>query len=253
MTDLLLLHGIGLNRRMWRRCLDPLGTRHRVRAVDLLGHGQADSAPEGTTLADLADDVADRLDGPAHVVGFSLGAMVAQRLALEHPALVRSLVLVSSVAARSPIESAAVAERLALAARDFPAAATAAVDRWMSPAWQASEPDLAAELRATLLATDHRSYLRCYRIFATADQELWPRLPDITAPTLAITGADDPGSTPEMTHRLATTIPGARAVIVPGVRHLLPMQAPDTLVQHILSHTTEVDHDLAAPPALHRR
>ncbi|MPY77066.1 MAG: alpha/beta fold hydrolase [Actinophytocola sp.] len=253
MSGLLLLHGIGLNRRMWRRCLDPLGTRHRVRALDLLGHGHAGPAPEGATVADLADDVASRMDGPAHVVGFSLGTMVAQQLALEHPALVRSLVLVSAVVDRSPAESAAVAERLALAERDFAAAADAAVDRWMPPAWQATDPDLAVELRATLLGTDHRSYLRCYRVFATADQVLWPRLPEIAAPTLAITGADDPGSTQEMTHRLADVIPGARAVIVPGVRHLLPMQAPDTLVQHILSHTTEVDHDAAAPQALHRR
>jgi len=248
-TDLLLLHGVGLNRRMWRRCLDPLGARHRVQALDLLGHGQASPAPERTTLADLAADVAGRMAGPAHVAGFSLGAMVAQRLALEHPELVRSLALVSSVAARSPVESAAVAERLALAERDFPAAATAAVERWLPN----GDPDLAAELRSTLLGTDRRSYLACYRVFATADQELWPRLPEITAPTLAITGADDPGSTPEMTRRLAATIHGARAVIVPGVRHLLPMQAPGTLVQHILSHTTEVDHDVAAPSALHRR
>ena len=249
MTDLLLLHGVGLNRRMWRRCLNPLGARHRVHALDLLGHGQASPAPEQTTLADLADDVAGRMSGPAHVVGFSLGAMVAQRLALDHPALVRSLTLVSSVAARSPVESAAVAERLALAERDFPATARAAVERWLPN----GDPELAAELRATLLDADRRSYLACYRVFATADQELWPRLPEITAPTLAITGADDPGSTPEMTHRLAATIRGARAVIVPGVRHLLPMQAPDTFVQHILSHTTEVDHDVAAPSALHRR
>ncbi len=253
MSDLLLLHGIGLNRRMWRRCLGPLGVRHRARALDLLGHGHAGPAPEGATLADLADDVASRMNGPAHVVGFSLGAMVAQQLALEHPALVRSLVLVNAVAGRSPAESAAVDERLTLAERDFGAAANAAVDRWMPSAWRTSEPDLAAELRATLLGTDNRSYLRCYRVFATADQELWPRLPEITVPTLAITGADDFGSTPEMTHRLADAIPGARAVVVPGVRHLLPMQDPDTLVQHILSHTTEVDHDVAAPPALHRR
>lgn len=249
MTDLLLLHGVGLNRRMWRRCLDPLGARHRVRALDLLGHGQASPAPAGTTLADLAAHVVGRMAGPAHVAGFSLGAMVAQRLALEHPELVRSLTLVSSVAGRSPAESAAVAERLTLAERDFPAAASAAVERWLPD----GDPELAAELRSTLLGTDRRSYLACYRVFASADQELWPRLPEITAPTLAITGADDPGSTPEMTHRLAMAIPGARAVLVPGVRHLLPMQAPGTLVQHILSHTTEVEHDVAAPSALHRR
>lgn len=253
MSELVLLHGVGLDHRMWHRCLRPLRTRHRVRALDLLGHGSSAPAPAGAELADLAADVADRLTEPAHLVGFSLGALVAQQVALDHPALVRSLVLVSPVAARGPAESAAVAQRLAVAERDFPAAASAALDRWMPSRWQAREPDLARELRATLLGNDQDSYLTCYRIFSTADQALWPRLPEITAPTLAITGAQDSGSTPEMAHRLAGAIPGARAVVVPGVRHLLPLQDPHTLAEHILAHTQEVDHGVTTSQPLHRR
>lgn len=253
MTELVLLHGVGLDQRMWHRCVRPLRARHQVRTVDLLGHGGSAPAPAGAELADLAGDVADRLNEPAHLVGFSLGALVAQQVALDHPGLVRSLVLVSSVAARGPAESAAVAERLAVAQRDFPAAVAAALDRWMPAEWQAREPELARDLRTTLLGNDHRSYLTCYRIFGTADQTLWPRLPEITAPTLAITGAQDPGSTPEMTHRLAGAIPRARAVVVPGARHLLPLQDPHTLVEHILAHTQEVDHGVTTPQPLHRR
>lgn len=253
MTALSLLHGVGLDRHLWDRCVQPLGTRHRVSTPDLLGHGAAGFAPSGTTLAGLADDIAGGLSEPAHLVGFSLGALVAQQVTLDHPALVRSLVLVSSVADRGPRESAAVAERYALAERDYPAAVAGAIERWMPAGWQAAEPDLAARLRSTLLANDRDSYHTCYRIFASADRELWPRLPQISVPTLAITGELDPGSTPEMTRRLAAVIPQARAVVVPGIRHLVPLQAPELLVEHILTHTTEVDHGLTAPPALHRR
>lgn len=253
MSDLVLFHGVGLDRNMWQRCVSPLAARHQVRTLDLLGHGDAAPAPSGTTLAELAKDAARRLQGPAHIVGFSLGAMVAQQVAIEHPELVRSLVLVSSVAVRTPLESADVAERMELADRDFPAAVDATLERWMPESWRDSEPDLVHDLRRTLLGNDHDSYLRCYRVFATADQHLWQRLPEITAPTLAVTGSDDPGSTPEMTHRLAEAIPHARAVVIPRVRHLLPLQAPGQLTDHILTHTTEVDHDIAPAQALHQR
>jgi len=242
---ILLLHGVGLDRRMWSRCRLP-----GALALDLRGHGSAAPAPPDITLAHLSADVADRLAGPAHVVGFSLGALVAQQLAVTRPELVRSLTLVSSVADRSAEQSAAVAGRLAAAERDFPATVDTAIDRWMSLRWRAEEPDLADQLRATMLGNDRQSYLACYRVFGTADAQLWPALPRIEAPTLAITGAEDPGSTPEMTRKLAEAIPTACAVVVPGARHLLPLEQPARLTDEILALTTEVEHGTTRP--LHR-
>ncbi|MFI0776795.1 alpha/beta fold hydrolase [Streptomyces sp. NPDC021212] len=234
---LVLLHGVGLDRRMWERCLPALTARHRVTLVDLRGHGASPAAAPGVSLTELAADVAALLSGPAHIVGFSLGALVAQQLGLDRPDLTASLSLVSSVAGRSEEERAAVARRRDVAARDFGASAWAAVDRWFSPGWRAQEPSLAQRVLDTLLANDPVSYLACYDVFATADAGLWQRLPGITAPTLAVTGENDPGSTPAMSRRLAQRIPGGRAVIVPGARHLLPLECPEQLADAILIHT----------------
>ncbi|MBC9730753.1 alpha/beta fold hydrolase [Streptomyces sp. TRM68367] len=222
---------------MWERCLPRLTARHRVTSVDLRGHGASPPAAPGVSLAELATDVAALLDGPAHVVGFSLGALVAQQLALVRQELVTSLTLVSSVADRSEEERAAVARRRERAHQDFAGSAAAAVERWFSAEWRAREPMLAQTVRNTLLGNDRTSYLACYDVFATADAALWPRLPRITAPTLAVTGADDPGSTPEMSRRLAARVPGADPVIVPGARHLLPLEHPEELTKVILEHT----------------
>ncbi|MGW5697528.1 alpha/beta fold hydrolase, partial [Streptomyces asiaticus] len=95
----------------------------------------------------------------------------------------------------------------------------------------------ARQVLDTLLANDRASYLACYRVFATADTGLWRWLPRIAAPTVAVTGERDPGSTPAMSHRLADRIPGARAVIVPGARHLLPLECPRELTDVILTRT----------------
>ncbi|WP_263253381.1 alpha/beta fold hydrolase [Saccharopolyspora rosea] len=235
--EVVLLHGVGLDSRMWARCR--LGRHHRVRALDLPGHGNAPPVRGEESLAGLAERVAARIPGPAHLVGFSLGALVAQRIALDHPARVATLSLVSSVANRSPEQAAAVRERLRTAEHDFAASARAAVQRWMSPRWRREEPELAEQLLATLLANDRDSYLACYRVFATADAELWPRLGAITAPTLCITGGEDTGSTPEMTRALAAALPRGRAVVVPGARHLLPLERPDVLTEHLSTHIEE--------------
>lgn len=235
--DVVLLHGVGLDAGMWDRCVPGLAERCRVTAVDLRGHGRSPQAARGLRLADLATDVVEVLDAigasTAHVVGFSLGALVAQQLALASAQRVASVTLVSSVADRSAAERASVLGRLESAATDFPGTVDAAVERWFAPAWRAREPDLVERVRKTMLGNEHTSYLACYRVFATADEELWTELPRIGCPTLVITGADDTGSTPEMARRLAGAIPGAEAVVVDGVRHLLPLERPGAVNEAI--------------------
>ncbi|MGW8379753.1 alpha/beta fold hydrolase [Streptomyces sp. ODS28] len=252
-TPLLLLHGVGLDRRMWDRCRPALSARHRTRALDLRGHGASPHAEPGVTLSDLAEDVLQHIGEPtgepAHLVGFSLGALVAARAALMHPSAVASLTLVSSVARRTERQREDVLRRLERARTDREASAEAAVERWFTPEWRAAEPELAASVRETLLRQDPGSYLACYEVFARADALLWPRLPLLTAPALAVTGAEDPGSTPEMTRELASALPRARHAIVPGARHLLPLEDPGALTAHILRLTEEVDRERATTAA----
>ena len=232
-ADVVLLHGVGLDHTMWDRVAPGLaGDGHTVHVPDLLGHGTAPDAPAGTTLSDLAAPVADRLAGigrPVHLVGFSLGALVATRVALDHPDRVATVTLVSGVVGRTEAERAAVAGRLETARSDPAATVDAAVARWFSPGWAAEEPGLVARVRAVLAGNRRASYLACYAVFARADAELWPELPRMVPPVTAVTGADDPGSTPAMSEALAARVPDGRAVIVPGARHLLPLERPDAV------------------------
>ncbi|PWJ54331.1 Pimeloyl-ACP methyl ester carboxylesterase [Quadrisphaera granulorum] len=232
--DILLLHGVGLDRRMWDRVWPELARTHRVHLVDLPGHGGSGPVRRGSTLADIAQRVADAMPAPGHVVGFSLGGLVAQELALDHPELVTRLSLVSTVADRTADQRRAVLARLQAATDDFEASARASVDRWFSAAWHEREPDLADEVLKVLLSNDRESYLACYEVFARADEELWPRLAQISAPTVVVTGEDDGGSTPAMTRALAAAVPDARAVVVPNTRHLLPLERPQELLEVLL-------------------
>lgn len=226
-----LLHGVGLDHTVWDDVL-PLLASYDVRRPDLPGHGHGPRVPADVDLATLADLVAGEVPVGAHLVGFSLGALVAQRLAAHGPGRVASLTSVSSVCRRTESERAAVLGRLDSASGDLGASVEASLHRWYDGTDVA--PAAVERTRSVLLANDPEQYLRCYRVFATGDAEVAPDLPRIDVPALAVTGADDPGSTPAMTGRLAEALPHCRAVVVPGVRHMLPVQAPETLAHHLV-------------------
>ncbi|GAA3776474.1 alpha/beta hydrolase [Microbacterium kribbense] len=246
MRTVALLHGVGLDPSMWA----PVGTLlhdHGLTVVTptLLGHGTNRHLAAGSTLDDLVDDVASHLESATHIVGFSLGALVAQRLAISRPDLVATLTSVSSVFDRSPTEREAVLRRLAMASRDFPSAASAAIDRWFpeDAAGRRRIPDdQVGDVQAVLLANHLGSYLAAYRIFATADADLFPQLSSIQVPALAVTGGLDPGSTARMTRGLARTIPSCRPVIVAGAHHMVPLERPRQLADLIIDLIKEHEH-----------
>ncbi|MBO8185142.1 alpha/beta fold hydrolase [Streptomyces spirodelae] len=237
---LVLLHGVGLDHTMWEPSVELLADRFTLVTPDLPGHGRNRPAPAGTTLEDLALGVAAGIPRKSHLVGFSLGALVAQYLALHQPDLVATLTSVSSVCRRTPAEREEVLNRLDTARADFTAATAASLQRWYADTGVPAE--WVSRTEATLLGNDVESFLHCYRVFATADATLGPHLHRITAPAVAVTGENDPGSTPAMTRRLAAALPNCRAVIVPGARHMLPVQSPETLVDCVTTLIRDNTH-----------
>ncbi|WP_258062674.1 alpha/beta fold hydrolase [Arthrobacter sp. B0490] len=243
---IVLLHGVGLDRSMW----EPLTAGLRrlrdgpVVALDLPGHGSEPALTGPVSLGELAEDVARRLPGRSHLVGFSLGALIAQHLALHRPDLVASLTSVSSVCRRTPDESVSVQRRLEGARADFRGSVEASIERWY-PRGQGVDRSRVEQTRTTLLANSVESYLHAYEVFARADAEIGPVLGLIGTPSLAVTGELDPGSTPEMTRRLGEAIPDARTVVVPGARHMLPVEQPEELariIDRFIKESSGEDH-----------
>nr|WP_258067554.1 alpha/beta hydrolase [Pseudoclavibacter sp. RFBI5] len=237
-TPIVLLHGVGLDRTMWGR-VEELLDRPTI-ALDLPGHGAQPRLRGAMSLAEFAADVAERLpSGPVHLVGFSLGALVAQRIASHSNHRVRSLVCVSSVCQRTPEERDAVLARLASARTDFAATVERSLERWYSGSDVA--PETVDATRRVLEANDVESFGHAYEIFATGDRQIEADLASISVPTLAITGELDPGSTPDMSRRLAAAIPDARSRIVAGVRHMLPVEAPEAFAAELAEHIEDTE------------
>ena len=219
-----LVHGVGSDLTAWDRIAAELANRAVVVRYDLPGHGR--SAARKSTVDDLVEDHVEllrHLGVPrAHLVGFSLGGLVAQAVALAHPEVVDRLVLIGTVAGRTPTERERVLARLEGVRRDGPGAGDAS--RWFTDDFRRREPDAVARNLKRTAETDPESYLAAYTVLATTD--FADRLPLISAPTLAMTGSDDVGSPPHMAELIAARVRDGRHLVLDGYKHGVLDEAP---------------------------
>ena len=232
-----LVHGVGADLRSWDRVAERLRQSRRVIRLDLRGHGLSAPIRETIALEDFAADVLEAMDRTgadiADLVGFSLGGMIAQCLAVGWPDRFRRVALLSAVAGRTPEEREKVVSRLELLRRDgIPAVVGAARERWFSEAFASRHPDRIEARIEELKANDLESYIEAYRVFGTS--EMAPRLHEIRHPTLVLTGEFDIGSNTRMARLMHERIPESELVILPDLKHSILVEAPDLVADHLL-------------------
>jgi pimeloyl-ACP methyl ester carboxylesterase len=245
---LVLIHGVGLDLNMWHGVAAPLEPYFTVMRYNMIGHGQTPAAGGELTLDALCDQLAalaDQADLPKfHLVGFSMGALVAQAFALSNPYRVNKLVLLSPVYDRSQRERAAVCDRLRDAERNgLEAIADAAIERWFTMELRRDLPQIADAIRGRLLANDPEGFLAAYRLFAGADALIAPHVGQIEHETLILTGERDVGSTPEMARRLAAAMPNATCEILEHLAHMTPIEGASVIASKIEAFLTDVSQE----------
>ncbi|MBF8290314.1 MAG: alpha/beta hydrolase fold protein [Chloroflexi bacterium] len=234
----LLIHGFTSRGSGWGAHAAAFARRFRVIVVDLPGHGRSaipsDPVRAGVerTAADLAT-ILRVLDGaPASVVGYSLGARVALALAVDHPDVVRRLVLESPSAGIAGAGDRA-ARRDAdarLAERVERDGIRAFVDDWERQPVFASHsrlpPRIAARLRAERLANRPAGLAASLRGAGQGSMlPLHDRLAEVRAPTLVIAGALDAAGR-ERAAAVAAGVPGARLAVIDGAGHTPHLETP---------------------------
>lgn len=231
---IVLVHGMGLNRRMWDWQLDTLTPHFSVVRYDLLGHGDSGDPTLPCRMDHLVEQLAiltERLDlGPFGLVGFSLGGLVVRAFALAHPVRVAALGILNSAHDRSPDQRAAMQRRLAQAQEHGPATTTdAALKRWFTDAFADRHPEVLDRVRRWMAANDPRIYPEIYRILAEGDVDLARSIAAIRCPTLVLACEDDHGNSPQMARGMAELIPDARCEIVLGLRHMGLVEDPQAV------------------------
>lgn len=227
-----LLPGLGMSHRTWAQHAEQLALSYRVLSVDPRGSGESETPDHRYTAATVAADLDAVLDSAgitsAHVVGQSMGGMIAQDFALAAPQRVRSLTLVSTFARADKWSGRVLGARRGLIeAGGLPLQFSVSVFFVFSPrSFRELGPFIEGlEQRLETNPPDERAYLR--QIDYCLDHDAWAGLPDLSTPTLVVAGAEDFITSAIQNRELAELIPGARYEEFAHSSHGLIWEEPD--------------------------
>ncbi|WP_329457430.1 alpha/beta fold hydrolase [Streptomyces sp. NBC_01497] len=227
------VHSLALDRSLWSGVTRQLAGRAETLVYDCRGHGRS-GRPEGPySTAQFADDLADLLDHlgwrDTVVAGCSMGGCVAQEFSARHRDRTRGALFVDTTAWYGPTAVADWAERAAKARRDGLAALIPfQLTRWFGDAFRAARPGLMEQLSGIFTANDLHAYEATCAMLGAADlRDSADRVPH---PVAVLVGEDDTATPPAMARQLAALVGDGPATVVPGTRHLTPLENPDVVV-----------------------
>ncbi|MHB8670960.1 MAG: alpha/beta fold hydrolase [Acidimicrobiales bacterium] len=223
---ILLIMGLGYSSDMWYRILPALNTRFRTIRFDNRGVGRTGVPPGPYSMEQMAADAVAVLDAAgvesAHVVGASMGGVIAQELVLGFPQRVRSLALFCTAPGGPdtvPAEPAAMEMATARATMDPLEAAEVAIPFVYAPGTPRSriDEDFAVRMR---MPTSPEGYANQLHGVISHGGTL-SRLGRVAVPTLVVSGNQDRLVNPANARVLADAIPGAQLVLLDGASHIL--------------------------------
>ncbi len=235
-----LIHALGTNLAIWDAVLQRLPPL-RILRYDQRGHGKSDVPKPPYAMGTLVRDAERLMDyfklKDAVVVGLSAGGMVAQGLGVKRLDLVRGLILSNTSPRISTPEIWA--ERIDIVRREGLAAlADGSMERMLGRNWRDS-PAMPA-LRSMLLATDPQGWMGVAA--AVAGTDFYATTATLTLPTLAIAGALDAATPPDMVREMADLIRGSDFHLLRAAGHLPPADQPDAFAAVLSSFLKRIGH-----------
>jgi 3-oxoadipate enol-lactonase len=239
-----LSHALACDIGMWDEQARALRDHFRVLRFDTRGHGASSVPPAPYSFDQLAQDIDELLSAlgvaKAHLVGISLGGMVAQEFALKYPRRVLSLVLCDT-SSRYPDGTDKIwQERIAgVRAQGMAPLVEPTLERWFTPPFRAARPDVMARIGKMISNTPAVGYIGCGAAIPTINTT--SRLGAISRPSLVIVGEHDSGTPLSMAQTLQRGIPGAELKIIQSASHLCNVEQPeafnDVLVDFLVGVT----------------
>ena len=239
---LVLSNSLGTDLRIWDALLAHLPQGLRIIRYDKRGHGLSDSPPLPWGMGDHVADLAGVLDAlrvrGSTVCGLSVGGMIAQGLAAERPDLVSALILCDTGAKIGSPEmwNARIA---AVEKGGIAVLADAIMERWFTKAFRQHDPAFLL-WRNMLTRTTAAGYTGTSA--AIRDTDLIESTNRLRLPCLAVCGADDGATPPDLVRETADLIPGSRFELIRNAGHLPCIEQPEELGHLISAFIEETGH-----------
>ena len=216
------IHGVGLTKEIWEPQINFLKDYNTL-TYDLLGHGKTPLNKSKVSFEDFSKQLFKLINElnfkKIHLVGFSLGALIARHFAYEHSDRLSSLIIHASIYKRTEDQKRVVKNRFEVAKTNRPGSKHSAIRRWLSEDFIKKNTKIYKKIYSNLEKNNPKDFLKCYEIFVNyIDDDTM--LKEININTLITTGENDVGSTPEMSRNLSKMIQGSKFVEIKRGKHL---------------------------------
>ena len=228
-NPIIFIHGVGLTKEIWDPQIN-FFKDYNTLTYDLLGHGKTPLKKSKVNFEDLSKQLVKLINelnfNRIHLIGFSLGALIARHFASEHSNKLSSLIIHGSIYKRTEEQKRVVRNRFEVAKLKKPASKQAALRRWLSEEFLKKNPEIYKKIYSILEKNKHVDFLKCYEIFVNyVDED--SMLKKINVNTLITTGKNDVGSTPEMSRNLSKTIKQSNFIEIKKGKHRCSIECAD--------------------------
>jgi len=229
LSPIVFIHGVGLTKEIWSPQLD-FFKNNNVLTYDLLGHGKTPLEKTQLNFEDFTKQLNNLINEleikKVHLVGFSLGSLIARNFAATHGDKLSSLVLHGSIYKRSKEQKRIVQNRFELIKVGRAASKDRALRRWFSDKFLKDNKEMYNKISSMLDKNDHNNFLKVYKLFVNYEDDD-QMLNNINTNTLVTTGQYDVGSTTEMAKNLSEKIKGAKYIEIKDGKHLCSIECAE--------------------------
>jgi 3-oxoadipate enol-lactonase len=245
-SPVLMIQGLGVDHRGWALQRGAFGRRHRCIAPDNRGTGHSDAPAGPYDLVRMAADAVAVLDAAgierAHVVGASMGGVIAQIIGVMHPERVRSLTLACTACQHHEWRRELLAEWADVVKRKGMQGLMDDAMRWMiGPRLHRRFGVFVNVLARVIVQTKPHAFVAQVEAILNLSDELRFALPEVTAPTLVVTGSQDTLTPLGDAEELAELITTSRLYVMRGAAHGLMAEAPNAFNDVVLTFLDEID------------
>jgi len=234
-VPIVFIHGVGLNHKIWEPQINVF--ENTFLAYDILGHGKTPLDKENLSFDDFSNQLINLIDElnirRIHLVGFSIGSLIARNFASKYSDRLESLILLCSIFRRTEKQQQIVKDRFELAKKSK-SLSKQALKRWFTDEYLEKNPNTYNKISSILEQNSMENFLKIYELFVNhKDNEQFEK---IKTKTLIMTGEGDIGSTPEMSINLSKVINNSNVKIISKGKHLCSIECADDVNMAIKKH-----------------
>ena len=228
-TPIVFIHGVGLTKEIWEPQIN-FFKNYNTLTYDLLGHGKTPLKKNQLKIDSFTNQLLKLIGelniDKVHLIGFSLGSLIARDFAAKYFNKLASLIIHGTIYKRTEDQKKIVINRYETIKLNREVTKKRALIRWFSDKFIKKNPEIYKKIYSLLEKNDHKNFLKSYEPFVHY-QDDDNMIKKINVNTLITTGENDMGSTPEMAINLSKVIQGSKFVEVKKGKHLCSIECAD--------------------------